>query len=81
MKRLGPELSVFDELIPSGTFLQEQNGGVMNKHPLQAIRLWRTASFAVALIVCMVIAICAGSAGPAFAAERTVLCEEFTNIR
>ena len=49
----------------------------MHEHPFRAIPLWRTTSVAVVLTTCMVVAICCPP--PAFAADRTVLCEEFTN--
>ncbi len=78
MKRLGLELSVPNGLISGGTFLKKHNGGgLMNEHPFRAIRLGRTGLAAAVLIPCIVIAICCTL--PAFAAERTVLCEEFTN--
>ncbi len=50
----------------------------MRKHPLQATSLWRSPAVAVAT-VCVALAICCTA--PAVAAERTVLCEEFTNKR
>ena len=48
----------------------------MNAYPFEAIRLRSTSLAAVA--VCTVFATCGPL--PAPAAERTVLCEEFTNL-
>jgi hypothetical protein len=50
----------------------------MKKHPLQVIRLWRPPAVAVS-IPYVAIAVCCTL--PAVAAERTVLCEEFTSKR
>lgn len=50
----------------------------MKKHPFQAIHLWR-APPVVVLIPCVVITLAICCTLPAVAAERTVLCEEFTN--
>ena len=56
--------------------MNETGGLVKKRHPFPAIRFsWRASI--VALIPWTALAIL--GTPPAFAAERTVLCEEFTN--
>lgn len=49
----------------------------MNKYPFGAKDI---SALAVALAACAVMVVCGGICRPAGAADRTVLCEEFTNI-
>jgi hypothetical protein len=60
------------------TFFQKQiEVPMMEKHPFGASPLGST-SLAIVVTACMVFATCGPL--PARAAERMVLCEEFTNI-
>ena len=51
----------------------------MKKHPFRAIHSARTGSLTALLTTCAAIAVFPVAAGPVLAAQRTVLCEEFTN--
>ncbi len=66
------------ETIARGTVpISKQEVLVMNKYPFGAKDI---SALAVALAACAVMVVCGGICRPAGAADRTVLCEEFTNI-
>ena len=52
----------------------------MNKDPIRTNRRGRTAVLAGVLSAGALLALNPGAAGPAYAAERMVLCEEDTNL-
>ena len=77
----GPEaaLTVLESLEMRGTFLKTRDNVLLRSHGrFGAIHLRGIALPASVLIACAVAMLCLPL--PAFAAERTVLCEEFTQL-
>ena len=74
-RRLGPVFTTPHGILERGIFFKQGDEVAMDRSPFGATY---AASLMMALAACTVIAV-AGPL-PALAAERTVLCEEFTNV-
>jgi len=74
-RRLGPVFTTPHGKIVRGILFKKGNEVVMDRYPFGATH---AASLMMVLTACTVLAV-AGPL-PALAAERTVLCEEFTNV-
>ena len=63
----------------SSGFSRGRNGAAaMKRHRFRVVRSRRAARVTTVLMACAVTTVCLGLGGLAFAADRTVLCEEFT---